>query len=165
MNNKSTIVFIIIFIVVVAGAVAYGIAVENKSAENGAVSSEAEMKITPKSFDFGEVSQAEGVVETSFKIENNGASDLIIDNMVSSCMCTSAALKVAGKEGPKFGMHNNPRNWSETIVPGGTAELIVYYDPDVHKDFRGSATREVTLTSNDKNNAEKSVTIRLNQVD
>ncbi len=163
--KKSTIIYIILFVIFVVAITMWGLSEGTNDEGTGKISSEAQMNITPASFDFDKVSQAGGVVSTSFKIENTGSSDLIIDDMLSSCSCTSAALKVNGKEGPKFGMHNNPRNWSETIPPGGTAELIVYYDPDVHKDFRGRATREITLTSNDKNSTKKSVTIRLNQVD
>lgn len=165
MNNKSTIVFLISLAIIVTGVVIYGIAVEDKNSDTSAGSSEAEMKITPTSYDFGKVSQKEGVAETSFTIENIGSSDLVIDNMVSSCGCTSAAMIVDGEEGPRFSMHNNPKNWSVTIASGDTAELKVYYDPDVHKDFRGRATREITLFSNDKNNPEKKARISINQVD
>lgn len=165
MKNKSTIVFLISLAIIVAGVVVYGLAVEDKNSDADTDSSDAEMSITPASHNFGKVSQKEGVVNTSFTIENTGSSDLVIDNMVSSCGCTSAALVVDGEEGPKFGMHNNPKNWSVTIKPDDSAELKVYYDPDVHEDFRGRATREITLFSNDKNNSEKKVKISVNQVD
>ena len=116
-------------------------------------------------YDFGEVSQIAGVVSYSFPVRNTGGSDLVINNLLSSCSCTSAALVVNGEEGPRFGMHNNPKNWSVTIKPGETADLKVYYDPNVHKEFRGSATREVTVFSNDPVDFEKSIKIKLNQVD
>lgn len=168
MNNKATIVSLIVFVIIVAGLVVYGIAIEDKDVETSASSSEsgdAELSISPSSYNFNSVSQKEGVVSTSFTIENTGTSDLVIDDMLSSCGCTSARLVVNGKEGPSFGMHNNPKNWEETIEPGASAELKVYYDPNVHPDFRGSATREITLFSNDSKKSETKVSIKLNQVD
>lgn len=165
MKNKSTLITIIAVVVIMAGVTVWGLSQDDSTTGNKTDSSEAEMSISPSSYDFKDVSQKEGVVSTSFVIENTGTSDLIIDDMLSSCGCTSATLTVDGQEGPRFGMHNNPRNWSETIAPGGEAELIVYYDPNVHQDFRGKATREITLFSNDKNNSEKRVKISINQVD
>ncbi len=72
--------------------------------------------------------------------------DLIIDNMDSSCMCTSASVIYNGKEGPKFNMamHGNPKGWSVTIPPGDEAQLKIYYDPNAHKELRGPVTRTVS---------------------
>ncbi|MDP2684334.1 MAG: DUF1573 domain-containing protein [bacterium] len=124
-----------------------------------------EITLELSSYDFGDVSQALGVVNKSFTINNSGSDDLIINNLLSSCGCTSVALVIDGIEGPKFGMHNNPTDWSATIKPGESAELIIYYDPNVHKDFRGAATREVTIFSNDPINFETGIKIKLNQID
>lgn len=121
--------------------------------------------IEPLSYDFGDVSQATGVVSQSFLVKNVGKSDLEINNLLTSCGCTSASIVLDGQEGPRFAMHNNPKNWVVTIKPEATAVLKVYYDPDVHPEFRGLATREITIFSNDAVDFEKSVKIRLNQVD
>ncbi|MBU0613508.1 DUF1573 domain-containing protein [Patescibacteria group bacterium] len=170
MKDKTTIIFISIFVIIVLGVGIFGFMQDGKtnsddSTSNDSPSSEAKIEITPASHNLGNVSQKEGVVSKSFSVENTGTGDLIIDDMVSSCSCTSAALVVNDKEGPRFGMHNNPKNWSATIKPGETTDLMVYYDPNVHKDFRGSATREITLSTNDENNPEKIVKISLKQVD
>lgn len=125
----------------------------------------SEIILSPLNYDFGDVSQALGIVSESFAIRNSGNTDLVINNLLSSCGCTSAAIVNNGQEGPRFGMHNNPTDWSTTINPGASAELIVYYDPNVHPEFRGAATREVTVFSNDPVNFEKSVKIKLNQID
>lgn len=123
------------------------------------------ISIEPLSHDFGDVSQAAGVVSKNFIVQNTGKTDLEINNLLSSCGCTTAAMIVDGEEGPRFGMHNNPEDWSIIIKPGETADLKVYYDPEVHPDFRGLATREITVFSNDPVNFEKSIKIKLNQVD
>ncbi len=121
--------------------------------------------IEPLSYDFGDVSQSDGVVTHNFTVENIGKTNLEFNNLLSSCGCTSAALVVDGEEGPKFGMHNNPKDWTAILAPGESAVLKVYYDPDVHPDFRGTATREVTIFTNDPVDFEKGVKIKLNQVD
>ena len=165
MKDKTTVIFISIFVIIVLGVAIFGLMQDDKTNSNGSPSSEAKIEITPASHNLGDVSQKEGVVSKSFNVENTGISDLIVNDMVSSCSCTSAALVVNGEEGPRFGMHNNPNNWSVTIKPGETADLKVYYDPNVHKDFRGSVTREITLSTNDEKNPEKTVRISLKQVD
>ena len=125
--------------------------------------------IAPTTYDFGEVSQKKGKVTTLFDLKNEGGSDLVINKLDTSCGCTSASIVLKGQEGPLFAMAGhgtqNPTDWSLTIPPGETAQLKVYYDPDVHKDFRGPATREVSIFSNDPIDFEKKVTVELNQVD
>jgi len=138
--------------------------VKNQLAQSAPADS-PQIDLEPLFYDFGQVSQAKGVVTATFQVKNTGQSDLVINNLLSSCGCTSAALVVNGQAGPRFGMHDNPTNWSATIKAGQSAELNVYYDPNVHPDFRGPATREITVFSNDPVDFEKSIKIKLEQVD
>ncbi len=124
--------------------------------------------IKPSSHNFGDVSVAGGVVKTAMTIKNEGKSDLIIDDMDSSCGCTTATITKDGKEGPVFSMRahgTNPVGWSEKIKPGETAELNIYYDPQAHSDLRGHVTRVITVFSNDPKTSKKIVKIEVNQVD
>jgi hypothetical protein len=120
--------------------------------------------------DFGRVSQADGIVSSVFTIKNAGGSDLIIENMDTSCMCTYASIIYKGREGPKFGMSihgNNPANYSLTIPPGESALLKVYYDPMAHgkqKKREIRVTREITIISNDPVDFQKKVRIEATQV-
>ena len=127
------------------------------------------ISLAPDTYDFGDVSQKKGVATTFFKLRNDGKKDLIIDRMDTSCGCTSASIIFDGEEGPRFAMPGhgaqNPTDWKITIPPGKTAQLKVYYDPSVHIDFRGPATREISVYSNDPIDFEKKVIIELNQVD
>lgn len=121
-------------------------------------------------YDFEDVSQKEGIKSTLFDIINEGKTDLIINRLESSCGCTFGSIIYKGEEGPKFSMPGHGINeeigdWQVIIPPKGKAELKVYYDPSVHEDFRGVATRTVSIYSNDPVNFEKKVTIDLNQVD
>jgi hypothetical protein len=105
------------------------------------------INITPTVYDFGDVSQRQGVATTFFELSNEGKTDLIIDRVETSCGCTSAKVE------------------KEVISPGGTTTLKVYYDPSVHPDFRGAAIREIYVYSNDPIDSQKKVSIELNQVD
>ena len=125
--------------------------------------------LTPESYDLGNVSQKKGIVTIIFGIKNDGYKDLIIDKIETSCGCTSASVVYQGEEGPKFsmpghGINERIKDWQLTIEPGQEAQLKVYYDPNVHKDFRGSAIREISVFSNDPIDFEKKVKIELNLI-
>ena len=128
------------------------------------------IEIENPSYNFGTVSQKEGITSTTFQVKNTGKKDLIIENIDTSCMCTSASIIYNGKEGPRFGMSmhgENPKDYQLIIPPGDSAQLKVYYDPMAHgKQDKPEAKiiREVTLTSNDPIDFQKKVRIELTQV-
>lgn len=117
--------------------------------------------------DLGTISQKQGVVTTDFEFENTGKSDLVINKLSSSCGCTSASVVYQYSIGPKFTMaghgQENPTDWEVAIKPGESAILRVYYDPSVHPDFEGAATRTVSIFSNDPVEFEVKVVITLEQ--
>ena len=127
------------------------------------------ISINPDFYDFGDISQKKGIATTFFEIKNEGKTDLVIDKLDSSCGCTSASIVYQGKEGPIFTMaghgEESPTDWRVVIPSGEKAQLKVYYDPDMHLDFRGAATRTVSVYSDDPIDFQKKVTIELNQVD
>ncbi|MFQ6120467.1 MAG: DUF1573 domain-containing protein [Methanosarcinales archaeon] len=121
--------------------------------------------ITPEYYDLGNVSQSKGKVSTIFRVKNEGNTDLIIESISTSCGCTQASLEVKGIKSPYFGMHNNPTNWSQKLLPGEIGELEVIYDPNHHPEFRGYATRIIYIKSNDPIDFQKEVRIEFNQVE
>lgn len=127
------------------------------------------ISLNPNSYDFGDVSQREGKVFTYFDLKNEGKNNLVIDRLETSCGCTFAAIVFRGEESPYFTMpghgYENPE-WEGVIIPSGEqAQLKIMYNPDVHKDFRGAAIREISVFSNDPIDFEKKVKVELNQVD
>jgi hypothetical protein len=127
-----------------------------------------QLVIYPKAYDLGNVSVSGGVVTTLVHLTNKGKTNLVIDDMETSCGCTSASIVYDGVEGPLFNMRehgNNPVGWSVSIRPGDTAILKVIYDPMVHPDLRGTVTRLVTIYSNDPIDPQTTFKLRLNQVD
>lgn len=127
------------------------------------------ISLEPESYDFGAVSVKKGVASTLFELKNIGSKDLVINKLETSCGCTSASIVFQDEEGPRFAMPGhgieNPTDWELTIPAGETAFLKVYYDPSVHLDFRGPATREISVFSNDPIDFEKKVQVELTQID
>jgi len=130
----------------------------------------AQIEIEPSSYDFGTINQADGKISTEFTIKNTGESDLVIENIDTSCMCTSASIIYNGVESPIFSMSmhgNNPKDFELSILPGETAVLKVYYDPMAHGIQKKDSTtivRTVTLISNDPDDFQKKVKIELTQL-
>ena len=128
----------------------------------------ASMIEVPAAHTFGTVSQAAGAVTAFLTITNTGTKDLIINGLETSCSCTSVRVINDGVEGPKFSMAGhgtNPENWATGIQPGKEAQLKITYDPNVHKDLRGSVTRSVFIFSNAARNEKTEVRINAIQVD
>lgn len=86
------------------------------------------------SYDFGTVSMANGLVRHEFKIKNEGSNPLTISELYTSCMCTNAIFKRAGKEKGPFGMpgHGFVPKLGETLAPGEEAIIEVVFDPAAH---------------------------------
>jgi hypothetical protein len=127
------------------------------------------ISIDPIRYDFGNVSVSGGVVSTEVTIKNNGKSDLIIDNIETSCMCTTALITIEDVKSPVFGMNmgdgKHPTGWNETIRVGDSAVLTIYYDPQMHGEMRGPLTRTIKVFSNDPVEFQKEVRIEANQID
>lgn len=120
--------------------------------------------------DLGTISQSNGIASTTFNFINNGKGDLIIDNLTTSCGCTSVSIIYNNNEGPTFTMpghgKDNPKDWSVAIAPGDTAQVKVYYDPNAHgpqKTDKESITRTISIFSNDPVEFEKQLKIDLEQ--
>jgi hypothetical protein len=156
--------YILIAVIVLIGAGLYVM----KSKEEVIIEGTPKMVITPEAYDFGTVSVRGGVVTTTLLIENRGDGDLVIEDMDTSCGCTSASVIYNGREGPLFNMREhgtNPKGWSQRIHPGEKAYLKVYYNPRVHPDIRGEVIRYVNLYTNDPQKPVVRVYIRVVQVD
>lgn len=124
--------------------------------------------VTETKRDLGTVSLKKGIVTTEFVIKNDGKSELIINKLSSSCGCTSASLIYQGKEGPRFymaghGQEEPDPNWKVIVAPGDEARVKIYYDPSVHPDLIGAATRTVSVHSNDPVDFETKFTVFLDQ--
>jgi hypothetical protein len=89
----------------------------------------AELDLPASSHDFGRIPGRPDVAHV-FAVQNTGAADLKIWNLVTSCGCTTAGLS------------------SSVIPPGQRADLTVTFDPDFHA-TQGPVVRLVWFATND----------------
>lgn len=123
--------------------------------------------VIPPVYDLGQVSQAAGVVTIETVVANEGAGDLVIDEMETSCGCTRAALVMEGTTGPWFGMRGHgvwPVGWSARLRPGTRATLRMQYDPNAHGIYRGPVDRVVLVHSNNPRRARAQIRLTGTQV-
>lgn len=85
-----------------------------------------ELKANNFTWNFGDV-KPDQKVEKVLKIENNGKSEMIVDNVTASCGCTAAVVD------------------SDKIPAGGSTQLRVGYDPRVNKDAGKFVSRKVQV--------------------
>lgn len=144
MDKRLKILIAAAVILIIAGVVG-GIVTYRQDATAGV----PRLKLSETNYDFGVVAMSQGIVSHTFKIKNEGQGDLRLSGISTSCMCTTAVLKVGEETSPVFGLHNNPLVWSKKIVPGATADLIVSFDPNAHgPEATGPITRTVSFYSN-----------------
>lgn len=158
---KKTALFVVPALII-AGAIALWAVKSSGSSPNQ--SGDPKLKIGQKEYDFGTVSMAAGIIRKTFEIKNTGTADLEIENLRTSCHCTTAILTANGKKGPTFGMDGSAF-WSQKIPPGQTAELESIFDPAFHGPAGvGAATREIYFTTNDPDNKQAEVTLNVNVI-
>lgn len=115
------------------------------------------IEIDPIEYDAGTISMAGGLIKKIYKIKNNGASDLTINEIVTSCHCTTAILRVGDAKSPEFGM-DGATFWSQKIAPGQSGDLEVIFDPAFHgPQGIGPAVRIITISSNDPQNKKTEI--------
>jgi hypothetical protein len=97
--------------------------------------------------DFGKVKRSEGIVDTTFEIENHGKESLIIGTITTSCGCTSAEI-----ENSQLGLNED-------------TTLTVYFDPNFHEEPLGKIARSVFVETNDPDLPEMQFDIYVEIVD
>ncbi len=121
------------------------------------------IEIDPLRYDAGTVSMADGLVKYTYEIENQGDGALKIDRIWTSCMCTTARLRVGDKESPEFGMHTGLTSWFQEIAPGEKGFLDVAFDSTLHGlQGIGENIRAIYLSTNDPQNKKAEVMLRAN---
>lgn len=100
-------------------------------------------------YEWGEINIKGGNVAHEFTIENRGTEALELTNIRTSCMCTTAQIKIEGDASPYFGMHSTS-SWLGKVPPGENATLSVIFDPIFHgPDAIGPIERFIAIETND----------------
>ena len=87
-------------------------------------------------YDFGTISMKDDIVSRMFTVTNQNERAVLVTDIATSCMCTTAYLVGEGgmKRGP-FGMpgHGGPSPKANETIPAGESRSIeVVYDPNAH---------------------------------
>lgn len=102
--------------------------------------------------DWGTIGINDGKVHATYSVKNAGTETLKLFNLETSCMCTTATVKVGDKTSPEFGMHTKS-NYVSEVAPGETAEIVATFDPAFHGPSGvGQITRQIMVETNDKSN-------------
>ncbi len=85
-------------------------------------------------YDFGTVSMAKGKVSKEFLLENKSDKNVQIGEVFTSCMCTSAELRMGDKFAGPFGMQGHGYTGKANLIvePGKTLTVKVIFDPAAH---------------------------------
>ncbi len=148
-SNKVIIIGIGLTLLVIVG----GIALVSKSGpQELAVSQAVKVQISETSHDWGDIPINNGNVKKTFEIKNDSQGILELANVSTSCMCTTAQVKINDQVSPFFGMHSNS-SWRGQVPAGGTAEVLIEFDPAFHgPNGVGQITRQISLETNDQTN-------------
>ncbi len=108
------------------------------------------LQIIPENYNLGEVPLRGGIVTKEYELKNDTGTPMILQKIVTSCMCTEAKIVVGDRQSRFFGMEHpgdrNP-NLNYKIEPGETAKVIVNFDPAAHgPEGTGPFDRVVNLT-------------------
>ncbi len=102
-------------------------------------------------YDFGTISMAAGTVSHLFKLKNRDTEPVTIHKIYTSCMCTTAALSVGGKQFGPYGMpgHQAIPIIDHIINPDEEATIEVVFDPAAPGPAGvGRIERSVTIENN-----------------
>ena len=127
-------------------------------------SSASTLSIATDNFDFGTVPMEDGNVLHDFKVVNNGKEPVTINEVFTSCACTTAFIIDAnGTKYGKFGMrgHGLKNKTSIEIAPGESAIVQAVYDPAYHGPSGvGLVQRSVYLDTNSSKSPKLEVSFK-----
>ncbi len=151
---KKTIIIIVLAIGAAAALMAWGYGRVAKTAEpqSGGPGSLAASEVL---YDFGTISMANGKVSHVFQITNPTDGNILVYNIQTSCMCTTAYIvkNDGSKEGP-FGMPGmGGVTATDDVISGhGTQSVEVVFDPAAHGPAGiGDIDRLIDLTQENGN--------------
>ncbi len=133
-KNILLITGIIILLIVLAGIISKNQRAPVETVEENEVVPEflhgPHLILDPEEYDFGKIRQSGGAVSKTFTVLNNGSEDVTVDEVLTSCSCTTAEID------KKF------------LRPKESGILTVVFDPNYHYEDDGRFFRTATIKSN-----------------
>jgi hypothetical protein len=108
------------------------------------------INVDPMNYDFGTISMKNGLVTKTFSVKNGQGDPVELAELYTSCMCTTAKIKIGQSDYGPFGMlgHGAMKMLDQSLAPGQEAQLEVTFDPNAHGPSGiGVIERTVTLKS------------------
>ena len=160
--DKFIVGIVVITVLILAAAVFFG----TRMGATTQVSADTQvaMSVDSNRYDWGTIDINAGVVSKIFSIQNTSNSVLKLYAVTTSCMCTTAQLKSSASTSKKYGMHEKSSDVF-VVKPGGSAELIVEFDPAFHgPSGTGPISRTITMNTNYAKNPTLSFNLTANVV-
>jgi hypothetical protein len=105
--------------------------------------------ISPKYYNFGKISKSKKKLELVVKLENRGNEVLTINNLKTSCACTTVKFRTDKYESRDIGIRGVVPEWKVSLAPQEKAELIIVTDLNHPHIKMGRILRIVEIKSND----------------
>ena len=159
MQTKN-IIYVLVIVLFIAGFYVWGYSIKGGTASSvqgipTSNVSKGSLTASETFYDFGSISMKNGEVTKEFKVTNSNNGDVIINKVLTSCMCTSAYIvKPDGTMKGPFGMagHGLAPSVDEVIKAGENRIIRVVFDPNAHGPAGvGRIDRFVTLTDTSNN--------------
>ncbi|PIZ63695.1 hypothetical protein COY16_01310 [Candidatus Roizmanbacteria bacterium CG_4_10_14_0_2_um_filter_39_13] len=152
MNIKLIVGFIIGIVILIGGS--YALLNVSDTTSKIEMSENVKVATGVTDHDWGTIGINDGKVNATYTITNEGTEPMKLFNIETSCMCTTAQVKVGDNTSPEFGMQSNSQ-YTATLPPGETAEVIAVFDPAFHGPSGvGTITRQIMVETNDKSNPQ-----------
>lgn len=130
--NKTGLI-VLVAVLILAGLMYWGSQSQNSLPSPAGAS--GNLIASENFFDFGQISMKDGNVEKIFSVTNTASTDVLIEELTTSCMCTVAFFWTENGEKGPFGMPGHsgtvPR-LNEIIAPGESRNVRVVFDPNAH---------------------------------
>ncbi len=108
--------------------------------------------VTDKYYDFGTISMRDGDVTHTYELQNNSDEEVVLGELYTSCMCTTARVKYSDGNVSKLGGmrgHGAPTYLNRAIQPGESFQVEVIYNPAAHGPAgTGPVNRTVYIETN-----------------
>lgn len=147
---KTILISLILFIVVIGAFVWFKSDKPQIAAIDNAVVGEA-LVAKETSYDFGDIGIKNGLVNHEYILENANDRIVKISEVSTSCMCTSANIKVGDKTYGPFGMPGHGGGFAKAgviINPGEKVIVKATFDPAAHGPAGiGEVQREIYINT------------------
>src|SRR3989344_1665529 len=136
----------ILFLVVLPTVVILGVILSTQgefpktngtTANNNVGVSNATARVSQTSFDFGTISQKDGLVNAFYEVTNTGNEDIFLKEIYTSCGCTKAQLLYA--DGSASGLYTmkgmtGAQDFAvgKSLKPGETVKIKATFDHNAH---------------------------------